>query len=136
MGRRGTGDTRGLLRAGGTMKPREMPPLDDPTEVDPPRGRPMSAEVGRKCPNCGAPVIDMDERYWDAAPEGGVHQCSPNVVADLPYDAVSVNGRAMEWKGPLWDAINALPSASAMGPDRLRLVGEIERAVETAMRIA
>lgn len=57
----------------------------------------------------------------------------------LPYAAVSHSeptGRAMGWKGPLWDAINALPSATSMGPDRLRLVGQIELAVQMAMRIA
>jgi hypothetical protein len=56
----------------------------------------------------------------------------------LPYAAISVSepeGRAMEWKRPLWDAIKAYCSAETVSL-RTSAVVAVELSVERAMRIA
>ena len=57
---------------------------------------------------------------------------------DLPYEAVSVSGRALEWKAPLWNAIVEWRAAQAVsdGPRIETACARVEEAVETAMRLA
>ncbi len=56
----------------------------------------------------------------------------------VPYDALSVNGRAMEWMSPLWDAINARnwKDDGSHAAGRVQDVGRVNSAVERAMRLA
>lgn len=82
---------------------------------------------------------DCDDAFHDQ--RGGCHRfVAPSDlphVDDLPYNAVSINGRAMEWKGPLWAAVQRWHEAvlnSSIG--RVEAVVDTEAAVETAMRLA
>lgn len=59
----------------------------------------------------------------------------PPAEVVLPYEAISVNGRAMEWKEPLWAAIQRWAIAPDLD-DKAAWVVEVENAVEVAMRIA
>lgn len=60
----------------------------------------------------------------------------------LAYDAVSPNGRAMEWMSPLWDAINSRDwqteggRSQAHAPGRIDAVNRVTEAVHRAMRLA
>ncbi|MHC4648247.1 MAG: hypothetical protein ACYTBJ_22535 [Planctomycetota bacterium] len=65
----------------------------------------------------------------------------------LPYDAVSVNGRGMEWKVPLWEGIHLYVRSCGGDPGkgigdrtggdrRMEAVCDVENAVERAMLLA
>lgn len=88
---------------------------------------------------------DIDCAWWENddcdARSAATGQPTKSASAELPYNAASVNGRAIEWKGPLWDAIDAMADFrySPTKPKRQRRpshVIAVENAVELAMRIA
>lgn len=64
--------------------------------------------------------------------KGGLVRTSPD---ELPYEAVSANGRANEWMVPLWDAIHAYAAASST-EGRIQATTAVGRAVEQAMALA
>lgn len=53
----------------------------------------------------------------------------------VPYSAMSVNGRGMEWKIPLWNAIWQYNVADGTAALEAAVIA-VERAVERAMEIA
>jgi hypothetical protein len=68
----------------------------------------------------------------------GSQQSTPPVESvenGLPYKAVSVNGRALEWKVPLWDAIVRWATARNQNDKAVHAVA-VENAVEAAMLLA
>lgn len=65
----------------------------------------------------------------------GLECAEPTQGVQVPYEAFSANGRGMEWRGQLWDAINALPPESTSAGRQYAVV-RVEEAVALAMQIA
>lgn len=61
---------------------------------------------------------------------------SPNDGVKPSYQAVSVNERGMEWKVPLWHAIQQWADSVPVSDERMNAVVAVEDAVVMAMRIA
>ena len=120
----------------------------------------MSASEKRiECPTCDGTGTHAENHGMGMIETLGCHDCEgtgsiPAPVAGagsgeeetreggLPYDAVSPNGRAMEWMVPLMDAINSRDwmteggHSQAHAPGRIDAVSRIHRAIRVAMRVA